>query len=127
MKLYTLQMAKWRKAAALNVPVLDTTVKSGEKTFAPSWEIVRAVKDGISLSGFHLSPEEDYTQRYKLIMTDSWKQNQQRWLEVANMESVALMCYCTHGKFCHRYLLIDYFKAVCAKYNIPFEYCGEIE
>lgn len=127
MRLYTLQMAKWRKAKELGIPVLDTTVKSGELTFAPSWQIVRAVKDGVSLSGIHVSPEQDYIDRYKVLMNESWRNNQARWLEVAAMPDVALMCYCKAGDFCHRILLIKYFESLCAKYGIPFEYMGEIQ
>lgn len=127
MRLYTIQMSQWRKAKDLGIPVLDTTVKSGEATFAPSWQIVKAVKDGVSLSGISKSPEQDYMDRYKILMTESWKSNKARWLEVANMPEVALMCYCKAGVFCHRVLLVEYFRSLCKAHDIPFEYMGEIQ
>lgn len=126
MKLYTIQLAQWRKAQAMGYEVLDTTVKSGDKTFAPTWEIVRAVKDGVSLSGIEFTPEEDYTNRYSNLMRDSWRVNKEKWLEVCRRDTVVIGCYCSNGKFCHRYLLVSYLEKVCNLYNIPFEYAGEI-
>lgn len=127
MNLYTIQLPKRRLALELNIPVLDTTVKSGDLTFAPSWEMVRAYKDGVSLTRMDLSHTEDYKINFREMMTNSWRTNRSRWLEVMSMENVALGCYCRSGQFCHRYLLIDYLKAACAKHHIPFCYMGEIE
>lgn len=119
MKIYTIQLAKWRNAVALDIPYLDTTVKSGEKTFAPTWEMVRDYKNG-------LITDNEYTEQYKQLMRESYRQNKDRWLEVANMEKVAFACYCSEGAFCHRLILKDLFKAVCQKEGIQFMYLGEI-
>lgn len=119
MKIYTLQLAKWRKSLAQGIPYIDTTVKSGDPTFAPSWEIVMAVKKG------EIS-EEEYTETYKQLMRDSYKNNRPKWDEVSSMDKVTVCCYCPEGCFCHRYLLVDMFRAHCKQNSIDFEYCGEL-
>lgn len=119
MMLYTIQMAQWRLAQKLEIPMIDTTIKSGEKTFQPSWEIVTAVKSGV------ISPEV-YTEEYLQIMRDSYKNNRSRWLEVCNMPVVAIACYCPDGQFCHRHVLATCFKYVCRKNGLPFELKGEL-
>lgn len=77
---------------------LDTTVKSGDKTFAPTWDMVMGHKNG-TIS------DEEYIKRYVVLMRESLKNNRSRWLEVMNMERVVLCCYCRKDKFCHRVLL----------------------
>lgn len=133
MKLYTIQMSQWRKAQALGIPFLDTTVKSGDPTFAPSWEIVTAYKQGRSLHP-GLSPEESYTINYKELMRQSLRQNRSRWLEVIQMDQVAIACYCgyydqsqpAHIRFCHRHILCELLSLLCAQQGVAFEYAGEI-
>lgn len=115
----SVQLAKWRKLKAANIKLLDTTVKSGDPIFAPSWDIVLAVKRGEIT-------EEQYTERYIELMRKSYFANREKWHSVMkDEEEVAIACYCTPGKFCHRHLLIDIFKKLCEKHNIPFEYRGE--
>lgn len=127
MNLYTVQLAHHNKAAQMGIPVINVTIKSGEQTFAPSWQMVLAHKDGVSLTHLHLSADEDYKLNFRAMMGESWKNNKARWIEVASMENVAIMCYCKSCNFCHRFLLIDYFRAVCDSLHIPFCYMGEIE
>lgn len=101
-----------------DVPYLDVTVKSGDKVFAPTWDILMAYKD--------TKDEEVYTKAYLELMRRSFKENRDRWLEVLNMEKVAIACYCHRGKFCHRYLLVDVFEKIANHLKIEFEYKGEI-
>lgn len=44
--IYTVQMNNVRVAHAEEIPVVDITVKSGSKVFAPTWEMVMALKSG---------------------------------------------------------------------------------
>lgn len=104
----------------MGVPLIDTTVKSGESTFAPTWDIVTRVKSG------EITPDQ-YTEIYLSQMRHSYKRNTARWVEVARMDRVAVACYCTSGKFCHRLILIDLFKKVCEWHQIPFVYIGELK
>lgn len=116
MKLYTIRMQKFRKA----INMIDITVKLGDKTFAPTWDMVRGHKSK-TLS------DEDYTEMYYQLMRESYKKNKSRWLEVMNMEVVTFPCFCSDDGFCHRFLLVDIFRKLCEHHNVPFEYLGEIK
>ena len=118
MDVWTIQLAKGKQAEKAGIPVLNTTIKCGEKVFAPTWEIVLAVKS-------KAITEEEYTTRYTNLMRYSFSVNRERWFEVANMPVVAIACMCKEGKFCHRHLLVKMFEAVCTKSGIPFRLLGE--
>lgn len=119
MELYTIQLAKWRIAKKMGIPIVDTTVKSGESCFAPSWDIVQGVKKGL------ITPEE-YTVAYHAITRDQYRRDPHRYLELINLDKVAVMCYCPSGKFCHRHLMVGIFEKLCARYDVSFVYRGEI-
>ncbi|MCL6477087.1 MAG: hypothetical protein K6T65_01600 [Peptococcaceae bacterium] len=93
---------------------LDITVKSGDKTFAPTWDIVMAYKAG-------KITQEEYTAMYYALMRQSYRKNRQRWEEVLSMDRVVLVCFCRAGDFCHRLLLAQVLQKLGA------EYCGEIK
>lgn len=119
MKIYTIQMSKWRKAEKLGIPFKDITVKSGDKLFAPTWDFLMEYKQYLD--------EEKYISKYIPLMRESYKNNKDKWLELCNMEQVAVACYCKAGKFCHRHLLVDILEKICQANNIEFERMGEIE
>lgn len=119
MKIWTIQLAKWRAARARGIPLLDTTVKSGDHAFAPSWDIVMAIKRGEI-------GEQEYRTHYIDILRASWKLERERWEEVLNMDEVALACYCAKGHFCHRHILKEAFINVLKTRNLPYEDCGEL-
>ena len=121
MKLYTCQMSSWRKAEKLGIPFIDITVKSGDKTFAPAWDFLMEYKrDGTPQA------EQKYIDKFTPLMRESFKNNKTRWMEVVNMEEVAIACYCKAGKFCHRYLVEEMLEKVCAKEGVHFERGGEL-
>lgn len=102
MKIYTFQLGKWRKVKALGgVRIIDTTVRSGYKPLAPTWEMVQGVKAG-------LLSEESYTQQYYEILEYSRKTYPRFWAALFEQPAIALGCYCKAGDFCHRHLLKDY-------------------
>lgn len=112
--IYTIQVSAARQLGlAQDHRYLDTTVKSGDKVFAPTWEMVMGVKQG-------RMSENDYTREYYEMMRESYRQNRQRWDEVLGMEEVILACYCRPDTFCHRYLLRDMLVKCGA------EYVGEV-
>ena len=122
--LYTAQIAQRFRVAKLGIPVLDTTVKSGDPTFAPSWDIVMRHKAGTLT-------DQGYMDVYKLMMRGSYYDNTQRWQEVIHMPSVAIMCYCpacTQEKyvFCHRLVLVSMFEKICQLHGRAFHYAGEV-
>lgn len=119
MKLHTMQIAKWRVAKERNIEMVDTTIKSGNKTFAPTWDIVTKFKRGAITA-------DEYMVVYTKLMRESFKNNKEAWLEMCGKDEVAIACYCSTDNFCHRYALVDMFSRVCAVNNIPFTYMGEI-
>lgn len=120
MEIFTIQMGRYRLAKEKKLDFVDTTVKSGLKMFAPTWDMVLGHKNG-SVS------DEEYTQRYRQMMIESMRENKQAWLEfIERKEPVALACYCKPGVFCHRLLLKDIFAELCKKKEIPFLYYGEL-
>lgn len=119
MELYTVAMYNWRKAKAKGIEVQDTTVRSGNSMFAPSWEMVRAYKAG------ELS-EEDYTKQYYEKMRHSFRIHRDKWLAFFKQDKVALACYCPPTKFCHRLLLKTILLKIAEVEGISVEDCGEI-
>ena len=97
---------------------LDVTVKSGDKVFAPTWDMVMGYKKG-SISW------EEYTRQYTALMRQSYARNTARWLEVLAQDEVTLVCYCRDDEECHRRLLAEMLAAVARKHDIPVEVCGE--
>ena len=119
MDVSTIQMAKHRKLESLGIELIDTTVKSGIKAFAPSWEMVLGHKTG-KIS------DEEYTKQYREMMLRSYMINQTIWFNLLQKEKIALACYCSPDKFCHRHLLVKYLEGICGVQKIPFRYMGEI-
>lgn len=119
MKVYTCQMSKHRKVAKLGISFKDVTVKSGDKVFAPTWEILMEYKNGGS--------ENLYTSKFIPLMRQSYQQNKLAWLELCKMDEVCLACYCKAGDFCHRHIIVDMLERVCKANGIEFERKGEIK
>ena len=117
MELATVQMAKAAKARNNGFYVLDTTIKSGDKRFAPSWAIVMRYKDD--------GDEAAYTKVYVEMMRKSYQANTAAWLELLKQPKLALACYCRAGAFCHRILLADMLVKVGARHGVSVELVGE--
>jgi uncharacterized protein YeaO (DUF488 family) len=111
----TAQMIKWR---TLN-DGLDITVKSGDKAFAPTWDMVMGYKNGTK-------SEEQYEAEYVALMERSMQENRERWFEVLNSGSVTLLCYCRAGDFCHRTLLVDLLDSFSIGHGVEVIYRGEV-
>lgn len=122
MDIYTVCLYKRDKADVLGIPVLDTTVKSGDVPFAPTWNMVLNWKE----SDKQVDAQAAYTIEYESLMYLSRRANPKRWKEVIMMDKVALACYCHAGQFCHRLLLVEIFKKLGEKNNIPVVYHGEL-
>lgn len=116
--LYTIQLSKRRLLEGRDIELLDITVKSGDKLFAPEWEWVMASKRDPTF-------ENTYVDLYRAKMRESYKANKQHWLDSMSSD-IALGCYCPSGGFCHRHLLATYFKAVAEKHGINIILSGEI-
>lgn len=119
MFLFTAQMAKGRLLKGQNVLWLDTTVKTGNKLFAPTWDIVMGIKEG-------KITEEEYTQRYYQLMRESYKQHKAEWLALFQHKVVILACYCADGAFCHRHLLANILEKIALHEGLSFKVLGEL-
>jgi uncharacterized protein YeaO (DUF488 family) len=113
--LKTAQMAVGKKQSDM----LDITVKTGDKVFAPTWGMVMGYKDG-------LISESKYTDTYQQIMRQSFKNNRRRWEDVVRSGSVTLVCYCAAGAFCHRHLLAKMLTLVARDMGYEVMMEGEI-
>lgn len=126
MEIWTVQLGQWRLAKELNIPLVDTTLKSGVihnnvRWLAPTPELLGNYKSGTC------SPS-DYQHIYLNIMRNRWTLDQQWFVDFClNTDKVALACYCGAGQFCHRLLLVDILRSICIKYNIAFIYHGELK
>lgn len=89
---------------------LDITIKSGELTFAPTWDMVMGYKSG-------KLTEEAYTKAYYSMMRASYRANRARWDELLSQPRVVLVCYCKAGAFCHRTLLANILVKLGASYG----------
>lgn len=107
MPVHTVQMAQWRKAKAKDIRVVDITLKSGERHFAPSPKLLSLYKCG------HIDPE-GYTERFVQEMRESYRKAPQLWIDLALDDNYALACYCRAGDFCHRHLVVELLEKVAA-------------
>lgn len=119
MNLYTIQMASWREAKRLGIPLYDITCKSGDEIFAPERSDLYEHKAG-------RMSDEEYTRRYREKMLRTYNFYRPEWDRFIQKEVVALACYCPAGKFCHRYLLKDILLKLHMRLHLPCAYLGEV-
>lgn len=89
---------------------LDTTMKTGDKAFAPTKKMVYDIK-------YRGMSEEEYTEKYYELMRKSYRLRRKKWDALLNQERVVLICYCAEGKFCHRVLLARILEKLNASYK----------
>ncbi|AUR89251.1 protein of unknown function DUF488 [Vibrio phage 1.121.O._10N.286.46.C4] len=118
MKVYTCTLNNVDMVELLDIPWLDVTVKSGDKTFAPTWDFLMEYKKD--------KDEQKYVDKFIPLMRESYKSNTASWMELINKKEVALACYCRAGQFCHRHLLVDILEKLCNHHGINFERGGEL-
>jgi hypothetical protein len=119
MEVWTIQIAQWRLAQQLDITLIDTTVKSGNPAFSPTWEMVSAYKNGCI-------GEEEYSIHYNILIREKWITHRNAFEEVLALPKVALACYCKAGDFCHRHLLKRAFSKIASQRGIPFIDHGEL-
>lgn len=101
MEVYTYQLSQWRKVRDLGVPYMDTTIKSGDWMLAPTWDLLTAYK-------YNGGTEAEYTEGYNRLLEERLIEFPEYFSELFNIEVLAVGCYCRHGKFCHRHLLVKF-------------------
>lgn len=118
-QIWTVQMARVRHIKDPEIHPLDTTAKSGTKEFAPHFNDVMRYKDGF------LS-ENQYTDIYLRKMRDSQQQFPSVWKRLLKHKKVAVICYCTPGKFCHRHLFAPLMKKYLEDQGHQVKLMGEL-
>jgi hypothetical protein len=88
-----------KKIASLDA-YMDISVMTGNKMWAPTWDMVYRVKD------YRMS-HEDYIREYEKMMELSIHNNADEFNKLMNMEKVILACYCGIREFCHRFIFAD--------------------
>jgi len=95
---------------------LDVTQKSGIKTLAPPWWIIRDYKSG-------KMPWAEYAGIYHQLMRRSQAEHFDVWDSLVEAGAagkvLCLQCYCRRGAHCHRHLLAQMIKeyAMAAGYE----------
>jgi uncharacterized protein YeaO (DUF488 family) len=125
MKIITTHVSRWRNFLdAEKYLFIDTTYKSGDRRLAPSKALLHGYK-------YHGLEQDDYRIQFKIEMRQSYANHPELWEQLVNEERIVVLgCYCPSEpplppEFCHRNLLVDYFKRICGSKQIPFTYLGE--
>lgn len=122
MRIWTLQLAKWRLAKQKGFHAVDITVKSWRKEFAPDWDFLMAYK----ASAQDATAEREYTIKYLYKLERLLDADAEVLVSLLRHEDLVLMCYCPAGKFCHRHLLANKLQEVGMMFGIVVELCGEL-
>lgn len=88
----------------------NITIKSGDKTFAPTWDMVQKMRSG-------QMKQEEFKSKYYSLMRQSYRKNRKNWQSLLEKEEVVLVCYCPIGTFCHRYILVEILEKLGAIYE----------
>lgn len=88
----------------------DITVKSGERAFAPTWNMVMGHKKGAI-------DADEYVSMYHELMRGTYRNERGKWTELMARDRVVLVCFCPPHAFCHRLLLADILVKLGATYE----------
>ncbi len=131
MEIYTIQISNRHKLPD-DIEFIDTTRKSGDERFAPTWEMVmgvKAYKKGVRDSNV-ISPGE-FKRRYRNIIQNSIHDNREFWEAFVQKKKIAIGCYCNIENqidpFCHRLILKEYLLHLCHLKQIHATDCGEFK
>lgn len=128
---FTTFLHKVRQNSFISIEDADELCRPRETVGNSQMASILNFADGVVNNGAKLVIATNLTSVSKVdeaLIRDgrAFKENRDRWLEVLNMEKVAIACYCHRGHFCHRYLLVEMFEKVAKHLKIEFEYKGEI-
>lgn len=117
---FTGRIADRRKWEGTDVHVRDITLLSGDKTFAPTPELLWPHKQGLITT-------VEYQRIFLDITRNRYRRDPEPWLDMVHLGRVCLLCYCGHDKFCHRHLVKWQLMRICEKEDIEFIDGGEVE
>jgi uncharacterized protein YeaO (DUF488 family) len=119
-QLWTIQISQWRYADELGIKFIDSTVKSGIKGLAPTWDMLMKYRA-------NEMSEDEYTRLYLLRMVESRNNLTKLWSSFLKYEKMAIACYCKPDKFCHRHLLVKDVKQYLEEHGVVVELMGELK
>lgn len=119
-QIWTIQLSQWREAEKQGIKLIDSTVKSGHKGLAPTWDMLTRYRAKVI-------DEVEYTRLYLLRMQGSQQQLPKLWSSFIKYDRMAIACYCTPGKFCHRHLLLNVVKEFLEVQGVEVELMGEMK
>lgn len=122
------QMAKWRSVKILRpeTNLVNTTVRSGERNLAPTWNMVHLVKSNYANPEELAAAQADYTRTYRKLIHARFREDPEYFLQYLYGKEVTFMCYCKAGDFCHRHLLVKFIKVLARIYKVEVTYLGEL-
>ena len=103
MKIYTIQMSKWRK---LPSTIKLVSIVAKEKTsLSPDWKMVEDFKK-LTIT------EQEYVEKYNLLLKNRFSTKEKvldliNWLKEFKGD-IALSCFCSKDSFCHRHLALKF-------------------
>ena len=118
--LLTARISDYRHYQNTNYRFIDTTLLSGDLLLAPPPDLLWPYKRGEY-------NEDQYTSIYKKVIWARYKSNERYFHDLLQEEYLCLACYCQHGRFCHRHLLVDALTYFGTLHDIHVEYLGEPE
>jgi len=120
MDLYTIAIPQWRKAKAQGIELFDITVKSGFEPFAPYKDVLYAYKRGEVT-------DDQYTEIYLSKLRERFRGHPEDFEGFLQRPGpIAVACYCTAGKYCHRHVFVPFILTVAEDNDYPLTYHGEI-
>ncbi|MGL5397327.1 MAG: DUF488 family protein, N3 subclade [Shewanella sp.] len=124
----TCQMAKWRSVKKLRPEsnLVDTTVRSGDRNLAPTWNMVYLVKSQYATPEEFAAAYADYTRTYRKLIHARYREDRERFLKYLYGKEVTFMCYCKAGEFCHRHLLVKFIKVLARIHKVEITDLGEL-
>lgn len=120
MDIYTIAIPQWRKAKERDIELIDITVKSGIQLFAPEASVLWAYKRGEVT-------DDQYTDLYLERMRTHFRRDPGAFENLLKKDGpIALACYCTAGKFCHRHLFLSFISEIAEDNGYNLVPRGEI-
>ena len=118
MKIYTCSLRNIDLCRSNNITPFNITVKSGDQFYAPTWGILMEHKNDQN--------DEKYLMQFIPLMEKRFQENPEKVHELFKNQSLALLCYCKSGDFCHRHYIVQLLEEFANLNNLEFEYCGEL-
>lgn len=119
-EIWTMQMGTRHYAAREGIHLLDITVKTGIKAFAPEWRSLWRYK-------YNEIDATEYTRLYLERMMYTQEKLPEAWNALDQHERVGVACYCPSGDFCHRHLFVPLMENRLRALGHEGKYMGELK